>query len=49
MAGMAPLQEIKTQWTIDDLADANEILDYKEEMAFKEQEEFKRKMGRASR
>lgn len=49
MAGVATLQEIKTQWTIDDLADANEILDYKEEMAFKEQEEFKRQMDRARR
>lgn len=31
MAGIASLKEIETHWTINDLADANEALDIKEE------------------
>lgn len=31
LAGLGSLQEIETHWSIDDLADANEALDLKEE------------------
>jgi hypothetical protein len=31
MAGLATMREIETHWTINDLADANEALDIKDE------------------
>ena len=31
LAGISTLQEIETHWSIDDLADANEALDIKDE------------------
>ncbi len=42
MNDIASLSEIRSQWTIDDLADANAIIDYREEAMFKEQESIKK-------
>ena len=44
MAGIGTLHEIKTQWDIDDLADANDLLDLKEELLAKQQEEHEKQL-----
>ena len=43
LTGLATLVEIETQWSLCDLADANEALDVKEEL---EQEAHKRSQAR---
>lgn len=46
MAQITTLEEIERHWSINDLADANELLDIKAEYEAKMAEEIKTKSGR---